>query len=55
MSLFAFFTGVLKTVKLRKLAASMGEMRNESRNLVEEGRDHFQNVGMDRRILLKQI
>jgi hypothetical protein len=33
----------------------MGGMKKDSRNLVEEGRDHFQNAGMDRRILLKQI
>jgi hypothetical protein len=33
----------------------MGEMRKESRNLVEEGRDRFQNAGMDRGILLKHI
>jgi hypothetical protein len=32
----------------------MGEMRKESRNLVEEGKNRFQNAGMDGRILLKK-
>jgi hypothetical protein len=45
----------IKETGRSRFVDSMGEMRKESRNLVEEGRDHVQNAGMDRRILLKQI